>query len=74
MPQLHFYVPDNIAAELRARAKSRGLSVSKYVAEIVQRSIHPSWPEGYFLDVVGGWQGAPLERARQGELEEREPL
>ena len=30
------------------------------------------WLPGFFEDVVGGWQGEPLERAPQGEPEQRE--
>jgi len=41
VPQLHPYVPDDVAAALRARARERGTSVSKLLAEI-----------GYGLDLV----------------------
>jgi hypothetical protein len=30
-----------------------------------------SWPEGFFDDVVGGWQGDALQRPPQGEFEQR---
>jgi hypothetical protein len=32
------------------------------------------WPPGFFESTAGCWEGEPLERAPQGEYEEREPL
>lgn len=48
------------------------MSVSKFVAETMQRDLPAGWPEGYFERVVGGWQGKSLERPEQHPLEERE--
>jgi hypothetical protein len=36
--------------------------------------VETEWPEGFFEEVVGGWQGEPLTRTPQGEYEDREPL
>ncbi len=74
MPQLHFYVPEPVATKVRQRAKAAGLSASRYLAELVQREIGTGWPQGFFEEVVGGWQGEPLERPLQGEFETRETL
>lgn len=74
MPQLHFYVPDKIAKRIKEKAKARNMSVSKFVAETMQRETHLGWPEGYFERVVGKWQGEPLERPKQLPLEERDPF
>jgi hypothetical protein len=74
MPQLHFYVSDEVADDLRRRAKASRQSVSKYVAAIVRRDLHPGWPKGYFEEVIGGWKGRALKRAPQGEPEERGDL
>jgi hypothetical protein len=74
MPQLHFYVPDEIAKRIKEKAKARNMSVSKFVAETMQRETHLGWPEGYFEQVVGKWQGEPLERPEQLPLEERDPF
>ena len=74
MPQLHFYVPESLAARVRQRAKGAGLSASRYLAELVKREVGTEWPEGFFDEVVGGWQGEPLERSPQGQLEARETL
>ncbi|MCX7016269.1 MAG: hypothetical protein NTW86_27550 [Candidatus Sumerlaeota bacterium] len=74
MPQMHFYVPDPMAKELRARARARGLTVSRYLASVVRRDLGQGWPEGFFEKVVGGWQGKPLRRPPQGDYEDREAL
>jgi hypothetical protein len=72
MAQLHCYVPEEIAQRAQRRAAQSGLSLSRYLAELVKRdtSVSEGWPEGYF-DVFGKWEGAPLERPQQSALEER---
>jgi hypothetical protein len=74
MPQLHFYVPDAVAKQLRARARAVGLSVSRYLASVVGGEVAQGWPAGFFDEVVGGWQGKPLRRSSQGKVERREAL
>jgi len=39
--QLHFYVPEAVAQQLRARARALGLSVSRYLANVVGNSSRP---------------------------------
>lgn len=72
MTQLHCYVPANIAEQAQRRAEEAGLSLSRYLAELVKRdtAISDNWPEGYF-ELFGSWQGTPLERAEQPPFEER---
>ncbi|MBK8997609.1 MAG: hypothetical protein IPM35_17915 [Myxococcales bacterium] len=72
--QLHLYLPDAVAEEVRRRAEARGVSVSRYLAELVAREVHGGWPDGFFEKVVGKWEGELLERPAQGELESRERL
>ncbi len=75
MPQLHFYVSDELAATLRERARARSVSLSRLVAEIVRREVSAGWPASFFEDVVGGWEADdPLERPEQGDVEERDAL
>lgn len=74
MPQLHLYVSDEVAAKLREQASARNMSLSRYLAEIVQRETQLGWPEGYFEEVVGSWAGEPLERPEPLEIEERDSL
>lgn len=72
MAQLHCYVPEELAEQAQRRAEQAGLSLSRYLAELVKRDAQANsgWPEGYF-DLFGKWEGAPLERAPQGEFEKR---
>jgi hypothetical protein len=72
MPQLHTYVPKSLAERVAARAKARGVPVSRYLADLVRRDVELGWPDGYFERIAGGWNGAPLRRAPQGRLEDRE--
>ena len=72
MAQLHCYVPEDIAQQAQLKASQSGLSLSRYLAELVKRDTQAnnSWPDGYF-DLFGKWEGAPLERPQQGKLEDR---
>ncbi len=72
MAQLHCYVPEDIAQLAQHKAAQSGLSLSRYLAELVKRDTQANngWPEGYF-DLFGKWEGEPLERQPQGEYEKR---
>jgi hypothetical protein len=72
MPQLHCYVPEQLARKVQERAAAAGISTSRYLAELLQREVDNSWPEGYFEQVVGGWQGEELVRPPQLAPEERD--
>lgn len=74
MPQLHLYVPDEVAATARAKAKAAGKSLSSYLADLVVKEVGSEWPEGFFETVVGGWRGEPIERPKQGRAERRDQL
>jgi len=74
MTRLTLELTEEVAAEVHRRAEGRGVSASRFVADLVQREIKSVWPERFFEEVVGGWQGEPLERPRQSILEERDPL
>ncbi|MEA2162878.1 MAG: hypothetical protein QOK37_1005 [Thermoanaerobaculia bacterium] len=74
MPQLHLYVPDEIADTARARAKAAGKSLSAYLADLVVNEVAGEWPEGFFEDIAGGWAGETLVRPKQGRIERRDRL
>ena len=74
MAQLHFYLPAELVEKVRERARTYGLSVSRYIAEIVKRELVDDWPDGFFEETAGGWKGEPLERPSQGKHESREEL
>jgi len=72
MAQLHCYVPEDLARQAQRKAALSGLSLSRYLAELIKRDadISAVWPEGYF-NLFGKWAGAPLERPPQGVAETR---
>ena len=70
MPQLHCYVHEDLANKLQQKARQAHLSVSKYLALLIEKEVETQWPDGYF-ELFGGWQGEPLERAGQGQYESR---
>lgn len=74
MPQLHLYVDDELAEHIHRAAGETGLSVSRYLAEVIRREVVTEWPDDFFEAVIGGWVGEPLERTPQGEAELREPF
>jgi len=71
MPQLHFYIPQDLADRIQQEAQAAQKSVSSYLAELVKREMAPTWPEGFFEGIVGGWQGEALQRPPQGDYEQR---
>jgi hypothetical protein len=72
MAQLHLYLSDELVERVKEKARSRGLTVSAYLAELVRSQISDDWSEDFFTSVVGGWEGEPLTRPEQPPLERRE--
>jgi hypothetical protein len=71
MAQLHFYIPDTVAEEIKKKAEKAHLSVSKYMAELAKREVEKQWPDDYF-DFFGMWHGEELQRPEPLLLEKRE--
>jgi len=71
MSQLHCYVKGELAKKFQQKAQQANLSVSKYLALLVQREVENQWPEGYF-DLFGSWKGDALERQPQPDYEKRQ--
>jgi len=74
MAQIHCYIPDDLASRLSKVAAEKHLSVSRYLAMLVKKDISSGWPDGYFDQVFGGWEGEPLQRPAQGDYEQRDGL
>lgn len=73
MPQLHFYVPDAVAEQIKRRAASARQPLSRYIADLVMRDAGQGWPEGYFKSLAGAPEDAiPYEPSAHPE--ERLPL
>ncbi|MGK7929788.1 MAG: hypothetical protein AB4290_31850 [Spirulina sp.] len=67
--------------EVLARANDRSLEeeVLAILEQVLESEevIHPEkagWQPGFFEEVIGGWQGEPLEREPQPQEQERELL
>jgi len=73
MPQLHCYVKEDLADKLQQKAQQAHLSVSKYLALLIEKEVETRWPENYF-ELFGGWQGESLERNDQDHYETRPGL
>ena len=73
MPQLHCYVKEDLADKLQQKAQQAHLSVSKYLALLIEKEVEIRWPDNYF-ELFGSWEGEPLERADQGQYETRPGL
>ena len=71
MRRVSLSLPELLAEEVRRRAEARGVSVPRFLSELVEREVGGGWPEGYFERVVGAWKGEPLLRPVQGEHERR---
>ena len=74
MPQLHFYVPDDVAEKIKVRAAQAKLPISRYVADLVKRDVGQGRPEDYFKRISGAAEGAPIRYEPPGPPEERLPL
>ena len=72
MPQLHLYVPEDLATKVREKAKARKMTISRYLAEVIKKEVGQGWPKGYFERVCGKWEGdfPELPRREAEELEE----
>jgi hypothetical protein len=73
MPQLNFYVPQDVADRVRAEAARAGKPVSRYLAEMVKQKVAPGWPAGFFEEVLGSWKG-DFEEPDDPPPQEREGL
>ncbi len=71
MPQLYFYVPDNVARRIKTRAAQSHLSVSRYLAELVKGIVDQDWPKGYFERIATADPDAILRHEPAGQVDER---
>ena len=74
MAQLHFYVPDDLAEQIKARAAQAKMPISRYVAELVKRDVGLGWPKDYFKRISRGTSATAIVHEPSGPPEERQPL
>ncbi len=66
MAQITIYLPDDIENKARKAAKTKGASVSRWIAEQVVNSLEDSWPQSV-LDAAGAFPKFPsVEEIRKG--------
>ena len=65
VPHLHLYVPEDVAQLLGERARREGVSLSCFLAGLAKREVESRWPDRYFDEVIGKWEG---ELARPSQL------
>lgn len=79
MTQLQCDISENLAARLQRKAEALNLSVSTYLAQLIQKELSTDdelakengWPEGYF-DLFGSGKDDPIERPDQREYPVKE--
>lgn len=57
MPQLHFYVPNEVAEIVKQKAQATDLSLTRYLANLVKHELISDWPAVFFEVEVGGMVG-----------------
>lgn len=66
MAQITIYLPDTIENKARKAAKVKGQSVSRWIADHVERTLEDTWPAGV-LDAAGAFPDFPtLGQIRRG--------
>ncbi|NKI36183.1 CopG family transcriptional regulator [Wenzhouxiangella sp. XN79A] len=76
MAQITIYLDPENERRLREAAADAGLSVSRWVAELIEERTRTQWPS-VVRELAGAWQDFPdLEdlRDQEGKDLEREPL
>jgi hypothetical protein len=64
MGQVTIYLDDKTEDRARAAAQSRGVSLSKWVAERVRQGAQTEWPD-YVRELAGAWSDLPSAQQRR---------
>ena len=59
MAQITLYLDDDTAERMRAAAEAAGVSLSRWVAELIRRKVTTEWPTGV-VELAGAWPDLPL--------------
>jgi hypothetical protein len=68
MSQLTVYMDPEIMKKIERAARSRKLSISKWVRQELNQALETAWPVHYF-DVFGSLKESDLSRPDQASLE-----
>ena len=70
MAQLHFSVDEATAKRIAREAKRRGMSVSRYLASLLEIHDRGSWPADYIEGVVGSCADSGLREPAELPLDD----
>lgn len=76
MPQVTIYMDEETAKRAKATASARGLSLSRWIAELIRDKTENEWPESV-KSLGGAWKDFPTTeelRRDEGVDSAREPL
>lgn len=62
MGQVTIYLEDSIEAKMRAAAKARNLSQSKWIAQLIEDKTSDEWPESV-VRLAGAWKDLPTSES-----------
>jgi len=70
MGQVTIYLDDETEARLKASAKSKGVPVSRWIADLVRERTATEWPEEV-RQLAGAWPDLPdAEALREGQSDD----
>ncbi|NEV60607.1 CopG family transcriptional regulator [Thiorhodococcus minor] len=69
MGQVTIYLDDETESRLKASAKSKGVPVSRWIAELVREKTGTEWPEEV-RQLAGAWPDFPDAETLRGEQAE----
>ena len=65
MGQVTIYLEDKIEAKMRAAAKAKHLSKSKWITDLIKQKVIDEWPQSV-TQLAGAWKDLPtVEEIRQ---------
>jgi hypothetical protein len=76
MAQITLYIDDETEVRMKEAARAAGMSLSRWVAELIRARTATQWPESV-RRLAGAWSDLPTaESLRQGQGEDvpREPF
>jgi hypothetical protein len=76
MAQITIYVDEETAEKLRAFVKSKRMSQSKWIVELIRERLRTEWPE-HIVELAGAWEDFPTAetiRKEMGQDVPRKPL
>jgi hypothetical protein len=76
MGQITFYLDDDTESKMLNMVEKRGISKSKWIAELIREKASTTWPENV-VNLAGAWKDLPSAeeiRREAGKDLRREPV